>query len=374
VSQERLEQELSTDNLESITQDEVDEFAQRLDEICGTKVTMENYDEVLNSLSVEQIDALNKLGFEAAPAFSLPVTDEMYDEINLSNKIYFSELPNYKIGGKKNAIQDMFGTVGAVPIANGTYEVQGNYRDGLGEREYFEKLFSTRGSQVQKVVAVSEPGYTARQVFYALSDVEVVDDCGGNHEHGILECKAPGICKKCAHKSGFEVEEGQLVGSIISTNLTEGLTQSSLNAIHTGGKGNESAEWQVIKNCLLGRPSSPIIQDAKQEKTTGGARRVIFEGLKEHYAAAGIGIDDYNLEVFAKQLTSFTVDKKTGELSYASWDDLYDESEPLCAMPSANKIGGHNNLFLQSELKTPYSKLTRPGVYKNDRNAVTEIM
>ena len=141
------------------SQDEINDLASRLDAIAGVKVTEENYEEVIKSLSADQLDEINKLGFEAASAFSLPVTDEMYDEINQSNKIYFSELPNYHIGGKKKAIQDMFGSIGPVPVQDGDSEIESNYRDGLSAREYFEKQFSSRGSQVQKTVSVSRPGH-----------------------------------------------------------------------------------------------------------------------------------------------------------------------------------------------------------------------
>lgn len=367
ISKETLEEEMRKDSVESITQDEVDEFASRLDEICGTRVTMENYEEVLKSLTPEQIDKLNKLGFEAAPAFSLPITDEMYDEVNTSNKIYFSELPSYKIGGKQTAINAMFGSVGLVPVQGGEeYCIQGNYKDGLSDEEYFEKQFSTRGSQIQKTVSVSAPGATARQVFYGLSDAEVIEDCGGDHSHGIMGCKAQkGFCKKCAEHSGMKVEEGQLVGSIASTHLTEGLTQAALNSIHSSGKGNDKEEWMVIKDTLLGSKSSGIIKTALEKETTEEARQAIFDGLKDHYERAHIGIDDYNIEIISRQLTSYVVDG--GQLRPV-------KDGELCSIPSISAIGSQGNVFLQAELRTAYNYITKPQVFENKRNAVTEIM
>lgn len=367
VSQETLEREMSKDS-QPITQEEVDDFASQLDEICGTRVTMENYEEVLRNLTPQQIDKLNRLGFEAAPAFSLPITDEMYDEVNTSNKIYFSELPDYKIGGKKQAITSMFGTVGTVPTKDGEYVIQGNYRDGLNPEEYFQKQFSTRGSQIQKTVAVSKPGAAARKLFYGLSDMEVIDDCGGDHSHGIMGCKAPGICKKCAAKSGFDVQEGQLIGSIASTHLTEGLTQASLNSIHTGGKNESKEEWIIIKDALLGSKSSPIIAEALTKETTQEARQAIFDGLKDHYKKAGIGIDDYNIEIVSKQLTSYVADDKLGGQLRPVRDG------ELCSIPSITSIGSRGNIFLQAELRTAYDYVTKPQTFENKRNAVNEIM
>lgn len=349
---------------ESITEDEINSLASRIDEICGTHVTEDNYNDVIASLSPEQLDKLNKVGFEAAPSFSLPITDEMYDEVNTSNKIYFAELPEYNIGGKKTAMTDMFGSIGPVPSYDGDYDIEHNYRDGLTQREYFERQFSTRGSQIAKTVSVSKPGAVARRVFYGLSDVEVIDDCGASkYSTGILTCRAPGVCKACAAKSGWKINSGQLAGGIISTHLTEGLTQASLNAIHTGE--GKKQDWEVIADTLQSYKSSPIIMKAREQKTTKDAREVIFNGLKESYANAGISIDDYNLMVIAKQLTSYKNDKD-GSIRYVKDDEM-------CDFPSIQTIGGHNNLFLQSELKNSYQKLTRPGVFKNEHNAVTSI-
>ena len=350
---------------EEITQDEIDVFAARIDEITGVHVTEDNYEEVLMSLSPAQIDELNKLGFEAAPAFSLPVSDEMYNEVNNSNKIYFSELPNYHIGGKTKAIEDMFGSIGMVPVQDAESTIEHNYRDGLSAREYFEKQFSARGAQVQKTVSVAKPGATARLLFYAMADTQVISDCGNHESHGIMDCHAPGICKKCAAKSGFEVEEGQLVGSIISTHLTEGLTQASLSSIHSASKNKESkAVWESIRDVIHSYKSSPVIQKASEAASTREAREIIKNGLEESYAKAGIAIDSYNLEMVAKKLTSYKVNK--GKLEYIAPGEM-------CDFPSLQAIGGHGNLFLQSELRYSYDKLAHEQTINNTENSVTAI-
>lgn len=353
-----IEDSVKTD---SISDQEINDLASRIDSICETHVTEENYEDVIKTLSPEQLDQLNKVGFEAAPQFSIPITDEAYDEVNISNKIYFAELPDYHIGGKKNAIRDMFGSVGAVPSFDSEYEVNSNYRDGLTAREYFEKQFSVRDSQINKTVSVSKPGATARILFYGLSDMQVIDDCGAVNSRGPIDCKAPGICRKCAAKSGWKVKEGDMVGGFVSTHLTEGLTQASLNAIHTGT--GEKADWEVIKDTLFGYKSSPIIKEAQEKKTTAEARQAIVDGLKDVYKKAGINIDDYNIQVVAKQLTSYKREKD-GSIRYI-------KDGELCDFPSMQTIGGHNNLFLQSLLRNSYDKLTHPNIFNNEANAVT---
>ena len=353
---------------EKISQKEIDAYAKRIDEICGQHVTDKNYAEVIEKLSPEQLAELSRIGFEAAPQFSLPISDEHYGEENYNNKIYFSTLPDYKIGGKTKALQEMFGSIGSVPTVDGeTYDIgKSNYRDGLTPRQYFEKQFSTRNSQINKSVSTYKPGETARYCFYGLADLKAVDDCGNKDSKGILDCKFPGgICRKCAKKSGWNIDNEELIGGIISTQLTEGLTQASLNAIHTGdGKKND---WEVVKDTLQGFKTSPYIKKALDKKlTTEEARHIIFEGLKESYKDAGIGIDDYNLEVVAKQLTSFKKDEETGELRYVK------EGE-RCDHPSITSIGGHNNILLQSLLSNSYKNLTSANVYKNDKTAVSVI-
>lgn len=361
----KIKEDVTFKENEEMSQDEINSFASKLDEICGEKVTEENFEEVLNKLTPEQLDQVSKLGFEAAPAFSLPITDEAYNEVNLSNKIYFAELPDYHIGGKKNAIENMFGSIGQVPITSETsVNIEGNYRDGLSSEEYFNKMFSTRGSQIQKVIAVSKPGRTQRLLFYGLADMQVIKDCGNKDSDGIMHCHAPGgVCEKCAKKSGWNVKEGQLAGGIISTQLSEGLTQSSLSAIHTGGEHKE--DWEVISATLNSSVSSPVIQEAKKKETTEEARETIFKGLKGLYKKAGISIDDYNLQVIAKKLTSYK--NRNGHLSYVKEDEL-------CDLPSLQTIGGHDNLFLQSELRNSYKKISKPMEFTNERNAVTAIM
>ena len=66
----------------------------------------------------------------------------------------------------------MFGSVGAVPSFDSEYQVDSNYRDGLSQREYFEKMFSVRDSQINKTVSISAPGHAV----YVGQKLKVCDD------------------------------------------------------------------------------------------------------------------------------------------------------------------------------------------------------
>lgn len=76
---------------------------------------------------------------------------------------------------------------------------------------------------------------TARKLFYCMSDIMVVDDCGGPHIDA-LHCKMPEghVCRKCANmtKGGETIKPGDLVGGLVSTNMSEALTQLSMKNMH----------------------------------------------------------------------------------------------------------------------------------------------
>ena len=74
---------------------------------------------------------------------------------------------------------------------------------------------------------------TSRKLFYALSDIQVQEDCKNKKSKGVLDCSIPGgICVKCAKKDGIDLIEGRFIGSSLSTNLAEPLTQLSMREFH----------------------------------------------------------------------------------------------------------------------------------------------
>lgn len=230
-----VEEEIIPDETppEHMGQEEIDSHATEIDRIAGVKVTMDNFDEVLSTLTPQQIQEITKIGFEVAPEFSLPISDENYNDEDQDNNLYFATLPSYGIAGKTTAIQQMFDKVGVVPSEDGEVDIQSNYKDGLSPSEYFEKYFSARSASIAKSVSVALPGYIARKLFYALSDIEVKHDCGGEHS-GIMDCSIPGgICEKCAEAEGLEFKEGTLMGSLVSTNISEPGTQLSMREFHS---------------------------------------------------------------------------------------------------------------------------------------------
>lgn len=365
-----VEEEKVPDNTPSqdMSQEEIDRYARIIDEIAGEKVTMENFWEVLKKLPPEKIEQITKIGFDTAPEFSLPISDEDYDEADQDNNLYFATLPSFGIAGKTTAIQQMFEKVGTVPSADGEVHIEGNYKNGLSPSEYFDKLFSARAASIAKTVSVAKPGYIARKLFYALSDIEMKEDCGGPHID-TLNCKIPGgICYKCASADGVtKYKPGTLLGSHISTNLSEPGTQMAMREFHTGGKDlNASKKRDVINKTFDAYRSSYIIQEAALAETTEEARNIIYTRLKEEYKANGIKMDDFNIKIIAKKLTSYKRDPKVGT--------RYVREGEKCDIISIGAIGNFSNPFKSAELQSAYKKLTKPGKYNIDPDAANEII
>ena len=351
-----------------ISQDQIDEFASMIDKIAGTKVTSENLYEVLNTLEPEQIRQIAKIGFDAAPEFSLPISDKEYGQTDLDNKLYFASMPTLGIAGKQTSIEQMFMEVGTVPSEDGEIFISGNYKEGLSPDEYFEKQFSARAAQIAKSVSTAVPGYTARKMFYAFSDMEVKSDCGHNESSGVMECKIPGsVCAKCCSKSGLKFKQGELIGSLLSTNLSEPTTQVVMKQFHTGGKDLEAGKKRnLIFHTFDAYKTSSIIQDALSKNTTEERRQAIYEGLKKAYKDNGISVDDWHFQVVAKKLTSYKRDPKEGT--------RYVKDGECCDIVSLGAIGNHNNPFKAAELSTGYKNLTKPGKHSLKRDAATNII
>lgn len=366
MSQEEKSEDLS--EKKEITQEQINNYASMIDEIAGVKVTSENLHDVLDKLDPEKVRQIAKIGFDASPEFSLPISDEEYGKEDLKNKLYFSSMPNFGIAGKKTSIEQMFMEVGSVPSENGTVFVKGNYKQGLTPDEYFEKQFSARAAQIAKSVSTALPGYTARKLFYAFSDMEVKGDCGNHNSTGVMDCCVPGsVCEKCCKKSGINFKKGQMIGSIMSTNLSESLTQLSMKQFHTGGKNlDEARKRNEIFHTYDAYKSSPIIQKALEKKTTKERRQVIYEGLKEAYAKHGMAVDDYHFQIIAKKLTSYKRDPKTGT--------RYVKDDECCDIVSVGAIGNMSNPFKAAELSTGYKNLTKPGKYDLRRDSATDIV
>ena len=147
------------EKIKTITKEEINDYALKIDEIAGQKVTIDNWEEVISKLPPEKIRQITAIGFKVAPEFSLPISDEDFSEADTENKLYFANLHEYGISGKRTAIEQMFIKIGEVPAENGIIDIKGNYKNGLKPDEYFAKQFSARGAMIAKTVSVSKPGY-----------------------------------------------------------------------------------------------------------------------------------------------------------------------------------------------------------------------
>ena len=508
-----------------ITQEEIDNLASKIDEIAGEKITVDNFKDVISKLSPDQIAEITKLSFDAAPTFSLPITDEQYDDENVKNKLYFANLPAYGIGGNVASIKQMFDKVGDVPTLDGMVHVEHNYAEGLTPGEYFARQFGARDALINKGVSTSKPGFciyensnveiknssgsldkilwkelevgnefidgsivvelqpwnekscfelqidgfdkiilshdhlvygdiiingkridcleksekarqnvmesdkkwiciediyefhklgaeieisdgsklvyikpfkdgkpqrvrcistssgfyetnglihhnTARKLFYAMSDIQVVKDCGGPYIDA-MHCNMPDghVCEKCAHltQGGERVKEGQLIGGLVSTNLSEGLTQLSMKQMHVGS--NQVSEQQhgssVIMATLDGWSTSPIIQQMRESETTDEMRDILYNGLKNLYKEAGLKQDDFNIQMVARKLTSYK--RTNGGLRPINPGEK-------CDIVSMGTVGNSNNIFKVSELSSGYKHLTKPTKQKINTDAANQIL
>lgn len=135
----------------------------------------------------------------------------------------------------------------------------------------------------------------------------------------------------------------------ISTTTGQYIIGGFLNH-NTGGKDLEKQkEKDILYNTYDAYKTSPIIQKALQGETTEERRRILFEGLKEEYKKNGLSVEDYNLEIIAKKMTSYK----------RSPTRLVEKGE-VCDIVSLSAIGNYNNPMKQGELASSYKVFTKP--------------
>lgn len=515
------------ENYHEITQDEINNLASTIDEIAGEKVTVDNFKSVISKLPPDKIAKIAELSFKAAPQFSLPITDEQYEDANIQNKLYFANLPAYGISGNMASIQQMFDKVGNVPTLDGDVFVEHSYQEGLSPGEYFARQFGARDALINKGVSTAKPGHciyedsiveiknpdglgtinipwheleignefidgsivvemqpwskkecfelqlegfdkiilshdhllygeiivngkiienlekseqsrryvgesdkkwicvedifeffnlgamislngenakliyikkfksgdpqkvrcissntgfyetnglihhnTARKLFYSMSDIQVVNDCGGPYIDA-MHCNMPEghVCIKCAHitKGGQNIKVGDLIGGLVSTNMSEALTQLSMKQMHVGSSevSQQQGNSSIIMGTLDGWGTSPIIQKMREAQTTEEMRQILYDGLNEQYSKANIKQDEFNLQIVARKLTSY---KRTT-----------DGLRPInpgekCDIVSMGTLGNANNIFKVSQLSSGYKHLTKPLKQEIKKDAANQIM
>lgn len=362
-----------------ISKDDIKALREEIYEICGTRnVTSKNIKEVWGKLSLEQQHRLLEIGFEQSKYFAFPITADNCEEMDIRNKIYFGNMGDFGIGAKKNHIKEILTEIGTTVSEHGEVEIKGNYKDGLTEEQWWNLQYATRMASVNKTVSIAAPGAEARNLFYGLSDTLLIEDCMDDSSTGILTCKAPGgFCEKCARKSGMSkaIDElkkgcpdkgidGIRIGGFVSTNLSEPLTQSYLNAIHSANdpKANQHKVIVATFDC---HSRSPIIKKVLEEDTTEGRRKVLSEELKKAYSDQGIDMDPYNIEIIAKKMTSYK--RKNGNLEFV-------EDGEVCDLVSIRSIGNRGNIFKKASLGSSYNLLSKGGESKiNPHDAFNDL-
>ena len=127
-------------------------------------------------------------------------------------------------------------------------------------------------------------------------------------------------------------------------------------------KGQTSA---TIMSTLDGWSTSPIIQEMKEQKTREGMIQVLYNGLKQQYQRANLKMDDFNLQMVTKRLTSYKRDS-------SGLRPVEDDERP--DIVSIGSVGNANNIFRNVELSTGYKTLTRPVKQKLHTDAANQIL
>lgn len=359
------------DSIGEISQEEINKLALIIDGIAGVRVTSENWKSVLNDLEPEKISQIVGLAFDAAPKFSLPISDEHYKDENYANQLYFANLPEYGIAGNKPSLVQMFEEVGNTPTLDGEYYIDKSYKEGLNPEQYFMRSFGARAAMIAKNVSTAAPGYSARKIFYGMSDTMVIKDCGGEHTSA-LDCLLPEghICEKCAHKSvgGENVKAGDYVGGLVSTNLSEPLTQLSMKQMHIGSSeaANQQDHAKIIMATYDGWSTSPIIAKAREAKDYLEARKIISDELKEVYRDSGVAEDPFNIEMIARKLTSYKRIPGQGLVPVQEGE--------MCTIVGMQSIGNSSNIFKNAELSSGYKILTKPIKQEIKPDAVNSLL
>lgn len=206
VEEYKTEGRMTIATTDTISQESIENLASEIDKIAGCKVTSENILDVLKNLDPDQVAEIAKIGFDAAPRFSLPITPERYEDENMKNKLYFANLPDYGISGKASAIMAMFDRVGPVNTPNGIVEINSNYMNGLTEEEYFELQCDTRASLITKAVGTAKPGYCIYEnsIVTCTDVISLVDD----GDSGLKQMAWKNV------KVGSKFEDGSIVEEI----------------------------------------------------------------------------------------------------------------------------------------------------------------
>lgn len=211
----------------------------------------------------------------------------------------------------------------------------------------------------------------ARLMFYGLSDLQVAEDCGGDHSKGVLGCKCPegNICEACSKQTrgGGQARAGELIGGLVSTNASEPLTQMAMSKTHVGTAEQQrgSDHSAVVIATLKGWRTSPIIEAAAKQPDQESMRQVLFDGLKSEYQAAGVDLDDFNIAVIVRKMTSY----RRGP------DGLMPVAEgELPTIAGMGQIGQRQNIFKRAELSAGYRIISKPMSQTTSPDAANSII
>jgi len=221
--------------------------------------------------------------------------------------------------------------------------IQGSYADGLTNKEYFEAASGSRKGIIDRVINTGDTGYMARQLAYALNNIEAhrtLKDCktirtldqrltsklvgrlsgrfvlvGGSvkefkqedfkigdviHLRSPIYCLSPKVCHTCYGRL-LERHRTPYVGVLASQIIGEAGTQTIMRTFHTGG-AVKIIKKEILKDIIQ---NDPIASQQMVKKNLYQTENSLFTNSK---AILTIDKSDYegpNSIIFDEQKNSF---------------------------------------------------------------------
>jgi len=200
--------------------------------------------------------------------------------------------------------------------------IEGNYRDGLSQSEYFALTYGTRRGLADTVEKVTRSGYLMRKLADVASDVVVTEeDCGTQKERNVVNCEtAYGVCAKCYGTdlaTGKPVKLGEPVG-IIATNvigepMTQLITRSyqtregqvitaipKMNELFEARKGKKKVDEGTIQVDGVDYKLPELLETEGVERV----HQLLLTAMMKVYQENNIEIEPKHFEVIIRQMLS----------------------------------------------------------------------
>jgi len=200
--------------------------------------------------------------------------------------------------------------------------IEGNYRDGLSQSEYFALTYGTRRGLADTVEKVTRSGYLMRKLADVASDVVVTEeDCGTQKERNVVNCEtAYDVCAKCYGidlSTGQPVKPGEPVGIIAANVIGEPMTQlitrsyqtregqvitaiPKMNELFEARKGKKKIGEGTIQVDGVDYKLPELLETEGVERV----HQILLEAMMKVYQENDIEIEPKHFEVIIRQMLS----------------------------------------------------------------------